>query len=164
MKILLPLALFVAVLLVYALWGRDWLKTTSWGARFLLWIEPVEIALFKKSVTLLVARMLTGLGGVLTLLTQLGSIDITPLMPLVPDKYEGVVRVTWNLLPLLVTGLGMIVEKLRNATTLPIEVVAVPDKVIAENPVVAATVADAISTNVVAIAAIDEAKTEAKAA
>lgn len=164
MTILLPLALFVAVLLVYALWGRDWLKGTSWGARFLSWIEPIEIFLFKKSPTILFGRTLTALGGLLTLLAQLGSIDITPLMPLVPDKYEGIVRVVWNLLPMLVTGLGMAVEKLRNATTLPIEIVAVPEKVIAENSVVAATVADAVSTNTVAIAAIDEAKTEAKAA
>lgn len=158
MRILLPLALIVAVLLVYALWGRDWLKSKSWAAGFFAWIEPVEIALFKKSVTLLVARMLTGLGGVLTLLAQLGSIDITPLMPLVPDQYEGIVRVVWNLLPLLVTGLGMIVEKLRNATTLPIEVVAVPEKVLSENVRVAAAVATVEVAKAEAVAVVNEQK------
>lgn len=158
MKILLPLALVVALLLLYALWGRDWLRSKSWAQGFFARIEPVEIFLFRKSPTLLVARMLTGLGAVLTLLAQLGSIDITPLMPLVPDQYEGIVRVVWNLLPMVVSGLGMIVENLRKKTTLPIEIVAVPEKVIAENTTVAATVAAAVETNVVAIAAIDQAK------
>lgn len=158
MTILLPLALFVAILLIYALWGRDWLKTTSLGARFLAWIEPVEIALFKKSQTILVARTLTVLGGVLTVLAQAGAIDITPLMPLVPAKYAGVLQLAWNLLPLSVTFLGMIVEKLRNATTLPIEIVAVPDKVVAENPRVADAVAAVQTTKVEAVAAVTEAK------
>lgn len=164
MKILIPLSLIVAVLLLYALWGRDWLKTTHWGARFLSWVEPVELFLFKKSETILVGRMLQGLGGLLTLLTQLGSIDITPLMPLVPDKYEGIVRVVWNLLPLLISGLGAIVERLRNRTTKPIELVAVPDKVVAENPVVAATIAKADELKVEAVAVTAVAVAEAKAA
>jgi len=158
MKILLPLALFVALLLFYALWGRDWMKATSWGASFLSWVEPVELFLFKKSETILVGRMLQGLGGLLTLLTQIGSIDITPLMPLVPDQYEGILRVFWNLLPMLITGLGWIVEKLRNSTTLPIEAVAVTEKVIAENPKIADAPAVAQEIKVEAVTAMAEAK------
>jgi hypothetical protein len=127
MKFLLPIAVIVAILLVYVLWGRDWLKKQSWAQGFFAFVEPIEIFLYKKSETILLARSLSVLGAVLTVLTQLGSIDITPIMPLVPDQYEGVVRTVWNMLPLLITGLGMIVEKLRNQTTKPIELVAVPD-------------------------------------
>lgn len=143
MKLLLPLALIVAFLLVYALWGRDWLKTKSWAAPFFEWIEPIEIKLFKKSVTILAGRTLAIFGGLLTILTQLGSVDITPLMPFLPEKHQAIVQIVWNMLPLTITGVGWMIEKLRNNTTLPIEVVAVPDKVIAENANVAAVVADA---------------------
>ena len=156
MKILLPLAVVVAVLLLYAIWGRDWLKQQPWAAGFFAWVEPIEIAVFKKSETILFARVLTGLGGVLTLLTQLGNINITPLMPLVPEKYQGILQVIWNLLPLTITGLGMVVEKLRNETTLPIEVVAVPEKVIAENPKVADVVAKVQEVKAEAVAVVKE--------
>lgn len=156
MKILLPLALIVAVLLWYALYGRDWLKAKSWAAGFFEWVEPVEIFLYKKSQTILLARSLSVLGGVLTLLTQLGSIDITPLMPFVPEKYHAIVQFGWNLLPLTITGLGMIVERLRNTTTLPLEVVAVPEKVIAENPTVAAVVTNAVAAKTEAVAVVKE--------
>lgn len=156
MKVLLPLAVVVAVLLVYALWGRDWLKRQPWAEGFFAVVEPIELVLFKKSETILFARVLSGLGAVLTLLTQLGQVDITPLMPLVPEKYQGIVQVAWNLLPLTITGLGMIVEKLRNSTTLPLEIVAVPDKVIAENPKVAEAVAVAKEIKAEAIAVVKE--------
>lgn len=164
MKILLPLALLVTVLLFYALWGRDWLKTTAAGERFLSWVEPVEIMLFKKSETILFGRTLTVLGGLLTFLTQIGSIDITPLMPLVPEKYAGVVRVVWNLLPMLVSGLGLVVEKLRYSTTKPIELVAVPDKVIAANPIVAEALAQANDLKEQAVAVTEIAVAESKVA
>lgn len=158
MKTLLPLALVVALLLVYALWGRDWLKSKPWAAPFFAWIEPVEIALFKKSVTILAARTVYVFGGLLTILTQLGSVDITPLMPFVPEKHQAWVQVVWNMLPLTITGLGWMIERLRNNTTLPIEVVAVPDKVMAENQKVADAIAVADATKTEAVAAVAEAK------
>lgn len=158
MKFLLPIALIVAVILVYALWGRDWLKAKPWAAPFFEWIEPIEVRLFKKSQTILVARTLSILGPVLTLLTQLGTVDITPLMPFVPDEHQGLVQFVWNLLPLTITGLGMIVEKLRNNTTLPLEVVAVPSKVLAENETVAAAVASVEVAKEEAVAVVKEEK------
>ena len=158
MKILIALALLALVLTWYITWGREWFKTTEWGSRFLSWVEPFELALYRKSQTILFARLKMVSGVILMALTQLGTIDLTPIMPFVPDQYELYVRVAFNMLPLVLTLMGAIDEKLRNVTTLPIEIVAVPDKVIAENPTVAATVADAVSTNVVAIAAIGEAK------
>lgn len=142
MKVLLPIAVIVAVLLVYTLWGRDWLKKQSWAQGFFAFVEPIEIFLYKKSETILLARSLTALGGVLTVLTQLGSIDITPIMPLVPDKYEPFVRTAWNLLPMLISGLGLIVEKLRNSTTKPLELVAVPEAALTPEVKVAIAQAD----------------------
>ncbi len=127
MKFLLPIALIVAVLLVYALWLRDWLKAKPGFARFFEWVEPIELALFRKSPTILFARLKMLSGVVLMGLTQLGTINLEPIMPLVPDKYEGFVRVAFNLLPLVISAMGMMDEKLRNATTLPIELVAVKE-------------------------------------
>lgn len=158
MKFLLPIALIVAVILVYALWGRDWLKAKPWAAPFFEWIEPIEVALFKKSQTILVARTLSVLGPVLTLLTQLGTVDITPLMPFVPEKHQGLVQFVWNLLPLTITGLGMIVEKLRNNTTVPIEIAALPDKALAEKPAVAEVVAKLQDVKAEAVAVVKEEK------
>lgn len=128
MTVLIVIAILVALLLAYVLKGREWLKRQSWTQGFFAVVEPIEIALYKKSETILFARSLTALGAVLTFLTQLGQIDITPLMPLVPEKYHSLVQFCWNLLPLTITGLGMIVERLRNRTTKPIELVAVPEK------------------------------------
>jgi hypothetical protein len=152
MKVLLPIALIIAFLLVYILWGRDWLKKQSWAQGFFAFVEPIEITLFKKSETILFGRLLTGLGAVLTLLTQLGSIDITPLMPFVPEKYHAFVQFVWNLLPLTISGLGMIVEKLRNSTTKPIELVAVPEAKITAD--VAETIAVADMAKAEAVAAV----------
>lgn len=127
MKVLIPLAVITALLLWYALQGRDWLKEKPWAQGFMDAIEPVELFLFKKSQTILVARLLSVLGALLTVLTQLGSVDITPLMPFVPDDYEPYVRVAFNFLPLIITGLGAVIESLRNNTTKPIELVAVKE-------------------------------------
>lgn len=149
---------FSVLMLVYALWGRDWLKKQSFAQGFFAWVEPIEIALFRKSPTILFARIKMLGGVILTLMTQLGEIDITPLMPLVPEKWQGVVRVSFNMLPMILTFMGTMDEKQRNATTLPIEVVAVPDKVIAENPVVAEAVATAVVAKETAVAAVAEQK------
>src|SRR6185503_4617498 len=102
------------------------LKSKSWAQGFFALVEPVEIALFKKSETILVARLLSGLGIVLTFLTQISTIDLTPIMPFVPEKYAIYVQVAFNSLPLMITALGAIVERLRNQTTKPLELVAVP--------------------------------------
>lgn len=154
MKVLLPIAVIIAVLLAYVLWGREWLKKQSWAQGFFAFIEPLELFLFKKSETILFGRLLTGLGAVLTLLTQLGSIDITPLMPFVPEKYHAFVQFVWNLLPLTITGLGMIVEKLRNSTTKPLELVAVPETGL--TPEVKVAIAQAEDAKELAVAVVKD--------
>lgn len=161
MKVLTILAVITGLLLLYALWGREWLKSKPWAEGFFAWVEPVEILLFKKSETILFGRTLQFLGAILTALTWVGSIDITPILPLVPEKHAALVQAVFSFLPLVLNGLGAIVERLRNTTTKPIELVTIPDKLVAENPVVAAVVADADMAKVNAVAVV---AAEAKAA
>lgn len=158
MKFAIFAALFIALVIFYAVKGRAWLKTKPWAQGFFAWVEPIEIALYKKSETILWARLKMLVGVTLTLLTQFGAIDITPIMPLVPDDWANYVRTAFGLLPLAITLMGMIDEKLRNATTAPIELTALPDKVVAENPKVAEAVAMADSTKTEAVAAVVAAK------
>ncbi len=164
MTILVSLAIFTALLLWYAVQGRAWLKTKPWAEGFFTIIEPAEIVLFKKSETLLFARMLTGLGAILTFLQNFNGIDITPILPIVPEKYQTFVRVGANSLPMVISFLGIIVEWLRNRTTKPVELAALPDKVVADNPKVAEAVAMADATKVEAVAVGTQAVAEAKAA
>lgn len=158
MKVLIILAVVTGLLLLYALWGREWLKRQPFARGFFAWVEPIEILLFKKSETILFARLLSGLGGVLTMLTQFGEINIAPLMPLVPEKYAGIVQVAFGFLPMLITGLGMIVEWLRNRTTKPIELVAVAEAAITPEVARVIATADAVKEQAVAVVVQAEAK------
>lgn len=156
MKILIVLAVITGLLLLYALWGRDWLRSKPWAQGFFAWIEPIEIALFRKSETILFARLLSGLGVVLTFLTQISTIDLTPIMPFVPEKYALYVHVAFNSMPLVITGLGAIIERLRNRTTKPIELVAVAEKDITPEVAVALEVAESVKEK--AVATVEAAK------
>jgi hypothetical protein len=157
MTFLITAAILAALLLWYAVQGRAWLKRQSWAKGFFDWIEPIELALFKKSETLLFARLKIAVGVVLTVLTQVGSIDLTPIMPLVPDAYESYLRIAFNLLPLTITVVGMIDEHLRKTTTKPLELVAVSDTT--APPAVKAAIAEADAAKDQAVAVV-----EAKAA
>jgi len=155
---LIVLAVITGIILWYALQGRDWLKSKPWAQGFFELVEPIEIFIYKKSETILVARSLQFLGAILTLLTWVGSIDITPIMPLVPEKYQPYVHAGMSFLPLVLNGLGAIVERLRNKTTKPIELVAVPDKVVAETPKIAEAIATADAAKVEAVAEVEAQK------
>lgn len=152
------LFVFSLILTWYALWGRAWLKSKSWAQPFFDRIEPIELFLFKKSETILFARLKILTGLLLAVLTNLGTIDLTPIMPFVPEKYQGWLHIAFNLAPLMLSVVGWMDEQLRKRTTLPIEVVAVPDKTIAGNPKVAEAVAIAVATKTEAVAAVNEAK------
>jgi len=158
MTILIVLAVITGLLLWYAIHGREWLKTKPWANSFFTAIEPAEIALFKKSETILFARTATALGAILTMLTQLGEINIAPILPFVPPKYATLVQELYSCLPLIISFFGMIVEWLRNRTTKPIELVAVPDKVVADSPKLTEAVAMADATKVEAVQAVADAK------
>ncbi len=162
MLFIIPLSIVVVLLLWYALHGREWLKTKPWAQGFFNWIEPIEIALYKKSETILWARLRMVVGLLLTVMTTLGTIDLTPLMPFVPDQYETMVRALFNLLPLTLSLLGMIDERLRNHTTKPLEIVAAPEN--SMTPKVAEAIAAADNAKADAVAAVIEAKEDVKKA
>ena len=61
---------------------RPVLKEQPWMAGFFRVMEPIEIALFKKSETILFARLKMLTGVLLTLLTTIGSVDMSAVMPL----------------------------------------------------------------------------------
>ena len=125
MKMVLVVFLMLAVtLLTWVFIVRPRVRNKPSWAWFFHTVEPVEL-LWQKSETKLKARLMIVTGALLTALTQAGEIDITPLMPLVPDRWEWLVRMAWNMLPATITLLGMWDEKLRNDTTKPIELVAV---------------------------------------
>lgn len=127
MKWVFAFAVFTALLIVWVTFIRPWMRDKPWAKGFFEAIEPIELHLWRKSETLLFARFKIVTGLLLTLLTQLGAIDITPLMPFVPDAWEGVVRIAWNALPLVITLVGWADEALRKDTTKPLEAVAVPE-------------------------------------
>lgn len=129
MRFIFWLSVIIALAMVWSLWGRDWLKNQNWewSNIFFAWIEPIEIKVWKNSKTIFMARLKMLTGMLLTLATQTGSIDITPLMPIVPDAWESTFRAIWNMLPLTVTLLGWMDEWLRRESTKPLEMVALPE-------------------------------------
>lgn len=161
MRYIFWIAVVVALALVWSLWMRNWLKAQDWGwsNAFFAWIEPIEIKLWHNSKTIFIARLKIVTGLLLTLGTQLGAVDISPLMPLVPDAWEPIVRLVWNLLPLTLTLLGWLDERLRKETTMPLEVVALPEQ---KPPEVAAAIAKVEAVNEQVKTVVEEAKAEGK--
>lgn len=157
---IMVIALFiVAVLVWYALKGRAWLKLQPWAQGFFAWVDPVERALYQKSETMLVGRLLSAGGFVVTAYDALAviapSLDLTPitnrLLSPVPEDMRGLVVSA-------VMGLiGLLIAWLRKRTTKPLEVVALPETV---PPDVAAAVAHAEAANATAVDAVADAKAE----
>jgi hypothetical protein len=152
---LILLGLVVLIVVWYAAYGREWLKAKPWAAGFFAAVEPLEIMLYKKSETILFARLKMVTGLLLTALTMLGGIDLTPIMPFVPDQYHGTVRAIINLLPMAITLVGMMDERLRNTTTKPLELVAIPEAQ-PMSPQVAIAVADAELAKETAVAVVKQ--------
>ncbi len=153
--ILLILAALVALLLLYALWLRDWLKAKPGAQWFFDLVEPVEIFLFRKSPTILFARLKVVTGLLLTYLTSIGGIDLSSLTPFVPEKYQPWVNGTIALMPLILSMIGGADEWLRKKTTLPIELVSVKETT--APPEVKAAIAQAEVAKVEAVAIVAEA-------
>lgn len=158
MKFIFWVSVVVALALVWSLWGRNWLKARGWrwSNAFFAFIEPIEIMLWKNSKTIFVARLKIATGLLLMVGAQLGAIDITPLMPFVPDEWEGVVRFAWQLLPLTIAAVGWMDEALRKETTKPLALVAVPEDAPAD---VKQAVAQVEAENRLAVEVVKDAKT-----
>lgn len=122
----LILALLLAAIVWYALRGRAWLKEQSWTQGFFAWIEPIETKLYQKSETMLVGRLLSVGGFLITAYDSVAmyatSFDLTPVtgrvLSKVPEDMRG----------LVVSGVlfvvGLLIAWLRKRTTKPLAEVA----------------------------------------
>ena len=150
------LVLFSASLLAWILFLRRWLKAHGYAQAFFAWIEPIEIALYSKSETILWARLQQLGGFVMLVLPEIGAVDATPFLPFVPDNHKWWVAATPGV-ALAVNG--MICEHQRRHCTKPLEVVALPAQV---PPDVAAAVEKAEAAKQTAVEIVQQAKEEQK--
>ncbi|KRP85969.1 hypothetical protein AOQ73_36445 [Bradyrhizobium pachyrhizi] len=79
----------IALLALALIVLRPCLKKQVWAQSFFAWIDPIELALFKKSETILVGRLLW-IGGLFVTFydaaaTFVHSLDLTPLTTRVFD-------------------------------------------------------------------------------
>jgi hypothetical protein len=158
---LLVLALLVALAFIYALVLRPWLKKQSWAQGYFTAIEPYEIALFKKSETVLVGRLVWFGGLFVTLydgfVAYFGSLNFEPLTSRVMDFLHIPTDLRGVTLSAFVTALGLAIVRLRKTTTKPLELVAVPDAQV--TPAAAQAMAQAETAKDKAVEAVAEVKT-----
>lgn len=159
-KLLIALAVIAALLIVYAMWGREWLKKQPWTAGFFTWIEPFEVALFKKSETILVGRLLW-VGGLLVTLYDfaavfVSSLDLTPVTTRLFDFLHVPPDMRSVAVTAFITALGYLINWLRKRTTKPLEVVAVASKDLTREAAQAIAVAEVAKQD--AVAAVNDAK------
>lgn len=123
--------IILGLILAYALALRPWLKKQVWAQKFFAWIEPAELALFKKSETVLVGR-LVWLGGIITagydmFVQYFSGLNWEPLTTRVMDFLHIPPDMRGLTLSAFVTGLGFAIVSLRKKTTKPLEQVATKD-------------------------------------
>jgi hypothetical protein len=159
MKALIALTVITILVALYVVWGRKWLKarTWPWSKRFFELTEPIEIALWGKSETILWSRFLQLMGAVAAFLAWFGALDMSPYIALVPEKYQ-----PWLLAApfAAITLSGVISELLRRSTSRPLEIVAVSDNAA---PAVLAEVQKAQAAKEEAVATIVAEKNEPSA-
>lgn len=128
----LTVVALAAVALIYALVVRPWLKTQSWSQGFFNLVEPIELAFFKKSETILVGRLLWVSGLVVTFYDFLAvfvqGLDLTPVTTRVFDFLHIAPDLRSVATSAFLTGIGLMINWLRKRTTKPVELVAVPEQ------------------------------------
>ena len=160
--LLLIVALVVALLFLYALVLRPWLKTKPWAAGFFAKLDEIELALFKKSETILVGRLLW-IGGLFVtfydgIAVFVSSLDITPLTTRVFDYLHIPPDMRSLSASAFIGILGLLINWLRKTASKPLELVAVSEKDMAANPRVAEAIAMADSTKTEAVNVVANSK------
>lgn len=151
MWFLIIAGIIVLLLLNYVLWFREWLKSRPWpwSQRYFEWIEPIEIALYKKSETILWARAQVLFGAVLQTLEMLQLFNTPELLQFLPEQWAW-----WVSLLFIVNG--VVQEILRRYTATPLSVVAVPTQ--GNPPAVDAAIANLEVAKAEAVAAVADEK------
>lgn len=156
------LIVIAGILLFYALVLRPWLKTKPWAQGFFAKIDALELALFKKSETVLAGRLLWLGSGLVTVYDAVGvffsSLDLTPIQTRVFDFLHIPQDLRGLTLSAFVMGVGLMIVNLRKKTSKPLELVAVSDKDVAANPRVAEAIAMSDATTSEAVAVAKDAK------
>lgn len=159
---IIVLCLIVAALFLYAIVVRPWLKTQPWAVNFFAWVEPLELALFKKSETILVGRLLWVGGLFVTFYDGIAvffqTLDLTPITTRILDAMHIPTDMRGLTVTAFIAAMGRLITWLRDRTTQPIELVAVSDKQVAENPHIAEAIAMADSTKAEAVQVVASAK------
>lgn len=149
------------ILLFYALVLRPWLKTQSWAQGFFAKVDAVELALFKKSETVLAGRLLWLGSGLVTIYDAVGvfftSLDLTPIQTRIFDALHIPQDLRGLTLSAFVMAIGLAIVNLRKKTTKPLELVAVSEKDVAANPKVAEAIAMADATKAEAVNVVTKA-------
>ena len=123
--------IIIGALVLYALTIRPWLKKQPWAQSFFAKIEAIETALYKKSETVLMGRLVWISGFIVSAYDAIAafvhSLDLTPLNTRIFDA----LHIPPDLRPLTASaflmGLGLAMVKLRKTTTKPLEQVAAPE-------------------------------------
>jgi hypothetical protein len=145
---LIVILILTVLMAIYVLWVRPWLRTEPWAQGFFAAIEPIEIALFSKSETILWARWIQLMSLLTVVLGMLGQIDPTPFVQLFPPQYQPFLP----MIPGLALTINSFIEvQLRKDVTKSLDRVALPQVVSAQ---VAEVVAQADSASATASAVI----------
>lgn len=118
MTLLIAIAVITVLLAIYVVWLRPLMRNTTWGKKWLSYIEPMERLLWWKSESLLWSRFKVFLG---TTLTVLVGVDWNSVSPIFPEKYRPILVA----LPTIFVALdGLMGEPLRRDISKPLEIVA----------------------------------------
>lgn len=152
MKTLVALLVVTAVIAVYVVILRPWLRGQVWAEGYFKLVEPVELWLYSKSESILWSRFLMVFGALPGIMSQIGGFDFTPFIDWIPEKYR-----PWLFLG--VTLCGIVGEALRRDTTKSLDEVALPE----EKPIEVEMAVKAVEIKrEVAAEVIKEAKAEGK--
>lgn len=154
---LMSVVLIVVIAFLYAMVLRPWLKARTWAQGFFSWIDPIELALFKKSETVLVGRLLWLGSGIVTLYDTAGvlfsSLDLTPIQTRIFDALHVPQDLRSVALSAFVATIGLMMVNLRKKVTKPLELVAVADKDVTPKAAEAIAMADATAKEAVNVVA-----------
>lgn len=154
------LVAIVVLIALYAIWGRPWLKKQPWAQGFFASIDGLELALFKKSETILMGRLLWVGGLFVTFYDGLAvfahSLDLTPITTRIFDWLQIPPDMRNLTATAVISIIGLLINRLRKSTTKPLELVAVPAAAV--TPAVAQTMAAAEEAKQEAVQAVAEAK------